>query len=100
MDGWDISANTRFWKYITHRLAESHRPWGAAKTEEHAESTRIAVRYKNAWAQDMREACDPKTGEIIVPPRDQQDRQFVECMRRAEVDIADYREFGRAVRQL
>src|SRR5690242_10333455 len=48
LDGWDISGNMKFWKYITHRLTAEYRPWGAPWTEEHAECTRIAVRYKNA----------------------------------------------------
>lgn len=26
-DGWDISANIRFWKYISHRLSSSPRAW-------------------------------------------------------------------------
>jgi hypothetical protein len=92
-DGWDISGNMRFWKYISHRLTESHRPWGAPWSQEHAECTRIAVRYKNAWAQDMREATtmDTATGEIVQPPEFEQARQFSECMRRAESDIVVYR---------
>lgn len=92
-DQWDISANIRFWKYITHRLTESYRPWGAPWSTEHAECTRIAVRYKNAWAQDMREAMtmNEATGEIVPPPDQEQSRLFGECMKRAEADITVYR---------
>lgn len=90
-DHWDITANIKFWKYITHRLTESYRPWGAAWTEEHAACTRIAVAYKNAWAQDMREYADEETGEVGKPPQEYGDRMFADCMRRAEADIAAYR---------
>ena len=89
-DGWDISSNVRFHKYITHRLTESFRPWGQAWTEEHAECTRIAVAYKNAWAQDMREYTDAD-GVITMPSEEYQLRTFAECMRRAEADIEVYR---------
>jgi len=93
LDGWDISGNIRFWKYISHRLMESHRPWGAPGSAELAECTRIAVSYKNAWAADMREAgaIDPETGEITRPAEDEQARMFADCMNRAEADIATYR---------
>jgi hypothetical protein len=93
-DGWDISGNMRFWKYITHRLMENYRPWGAPWTEEHAECTRIAVRYKNAWAQDMRESekMDTSTGEVIRLSEQEQMRLFAECMKRAEDDIVVYRQ--------
>lgn len=94
LDGWDIAGNTRFFKYISHRLTESYRPWGASWTAEHAECTRIAVRYKNAWAQDMREASsvDISTGEIVHSADEYQARTFAECMRRAEADIVVYRQ--------
>jgi hypothetical protein len=92
-DGWDISGNIRFWKYISHRLTESYRPWGAAWSTEHAECTCIAISYKNAWAADMREAdiVDSHTGEITRPPEEEQARTFADCMTRAEADIATYR---------
>lgn len=92
-DDWDISANVRFWKYTTHRLTESYRPWGAPGTPEHAECTRIAVRYKNAWAQDMRESMtmNAATGEISPPSEADQDQFFRDCMQRAEADIVVYR---------
>jgi hypothetical protein len=93
-DGWDISANVRFHKYITHRLTENYRPWGPAWTPGHAECTRIAVRYKNAWAQDMRESstADLSTGEITRPTEEYQASAFADCMRRAETDIAVYQQ--------
>lgn len=93
LDGWDISGNMRFRRYITHRLTQDTRAWGVPCTAEQAECTRIAVRYKNAWAQDMRESTtlQPDTGEVIQPPVTQQRRQFVDCMQRAESDIRAYR---------
>ncbi len=92
LDGWDISANMRFFKYITHRLTEQPRAWGAPKSTQQAEATRLAVAYKNAWAQDMRESdeMDTVTGEIIRVPEEKQEMEFAECMRRAEADIATY----------
>ena len=88
-DGWDISANNRFLKYVSHRLTEAPRAWGPAGSTRQAESTRIAVRYKNAWAQDMREdhVMDQSTGEVMPPATEEQARTFAECMRRAEADI-------------
>jgi hypothetical protein len=88
-DGWDISGNMRFWKYVSHRLMDFHRPWGAPGSTQHTEATRIAVAYKNAWAQDMRESqtVDTATGEIIRLSEDEQARQFADCMKRAEDDI-------------
>jgi hypothetical protein len=92
-DGWDISGNVRFHKYISHRLMDNYRPWGAPGTTEHAECTRIAVSYKNAWVRDMRESetMDTSTGEIVRLPEAEQARQFSDCMKRAEADIAMYR---------
>lgn len=95
LDSWALSANIKFWKYLTHRIMDrgAYFPWGPAGTEELRECTRIALSYKNAWAQDMREAAtvQTNTGEIIQPPEADQDGQFAECMRRAEADIAVYR---------
>jgi hypothetical protein len=88
-DGWAMVANIRFWKYITHRLTEAPRAWGPAGSVQQQEATQVAVRYKNAWAQDMRESGEsaPETGEIIFPDHSSQGRSFAECMRRAEVEI-------------
>lgn len=103
-DGWDISGNFRFLKYVTNRLTSNPRAWGGPPPGEpwfrngnptsgaQAESTRIAVRYKNAWAQDMREGylVNPGTGEIVPPGLEEQAQTFAECMKRAEADIAAY----------
>lgn len=92
-DGWDVSGNVRLLKHVTQVSCGGHRPWGPPWTEQHAECTRIAVRYKHAWAQDMRESftLDQATGELIPPTREIQDANWLECMRRAEADIAAYR---------
>lgn len=94
LDGWDITSNNRFRKYITHRLmTQDPRAWGAPASTQQAECTRIAVRYKNAWAQDMRESdeLDQATGEVIRASDELQDRAWIDCMRRAEADIEIYR---------
>lgn len=88
-DGWDIAGNTRFWKYITRRLTDQPRAWGAPGSTRQAEATRIAVGYKNAWAQDMRDGCtvDPGSGEIAQPSEAEQTSTWINCMGRAEADI-------------
>jgi hypothetical protein len=87
-DGWAMTANNRFMKYVMHRIQENTRAWGSGGSTQQAENTRIAVAYKNAWAQDMREACTvDSNGEILMPPQEEQDRQWVACMARAEADI-------------
>jgi hypothetical protein len=90
LDGWDIAGNVRLWKYVTRRLTEVPRAWGAPKSTQLEESTRIIVAYKNAWAQDMRElsGVEASTGEIVQPPEDELTRHFDDCMKRAETDIA------------
>jgi hypothetical protein len=88
-DGWDITANNRFWKYVTKRLTDEPRAWGAPASTQQAEATRVLVRYKNAWAQDMREGdvLDPTTGEIMRPAESYQTQTFADCMQRAESEI-------------
>lgn len=93
-DGWDISGNVRFHKYVSHRLMDHYRPWGPPGSTELAECTRIAVGYKNAWARDMRESevMDERTGEIVRLSEPEQAKQFAECMKRAEADIVVFRQ--------
>ena len=88
-DGWDITANNRFWKYITKRLTDEPRAWGAPGSTRQVDATRIAVGYKNAWAQDMREAdaVDRGSGEVIRLSTEEQDRTWIDAMGRAEADI-------------
>lgn len=88
-DGWDITGNNRFLNYVKTRLANHPRAWGVPGSTKQAEATRIAVAYKNAWAQDMREAgtLDAATGEFAMPPREVQDRTWIDAMGRAEADI-------------
>lgn len=88
-DGWDIAANNRFWKYVTKRLTDAPRAWGPPNSTQQAEATQIGVAYKNAWAQDMREACtvDPVSGEIVMPSNAEQSSTWINCMGRVEADI-------------
>jgi len=88
-DRWAIEANTHFLGYVTRRLADDPRAWGPPKSAEQAECTRIAVQYKNAWAQDMREGKGTTTeGEFIEYPPDEQKALWESVMRSAEEAIA------------
>ncbi len=89
-DGCDIAANFRLFKYITERFKDAPYAWGASGSAEQANATQIAVRYKNAWAQDMRELklADPESGELPKYTMAEQDATWDEGMRRAEADIA------------
>lgn len=81
-DDMAIAANIRFLKYVTTRLAARPRAWGAPGSAQQAEATRIAVRYKNAWAQDLREWGTPN------PTLEEQNTAWEGCMARAEFDIS------------
>jgi len=89
-DGCDIAANLRLLNYIKIRFAKEPRAWGAPGSIQLMEATQIAVRYKNAWAQDMRELGPPdlETGELPKYTLQQQNATWDEGMRRAEADIA------------
>lgn len=89
-DGWAITSNNRFFKYIGHRLTAHPRAWGPPASSLQADATRIAVGYKNAWAQDMREGdeVDTASGEVMRLSRETQDRTWDDAMKRAEADIA------------
>lgn len=88
-DGWAITSNNRFMNYVKKRLSAEPRAWGPAGSSLQQDATRIAVAYKNAWAQDMREAgfVDVTTGELSQALREQQDSSWISCMGRAEADI-------------
>lgn len=88
-DGWAITSNNRFFRYVAHRLTEHPRAWGAPGSGQQADASRIAVAYKNAWAQDMREgdAVDTGSGEVMRLSREVQDSAWVDAMKRAEADI-------------
>lgn len=91
-DGCDLAGNFRLLKYITERFKEDPRAWGVSGSTQQAEATQIAVRYKNAWAQDMREMklADPETGELPPYTFAEQEATWNEGMKRAEADIAGY----------
>lgn len=88
-DRWSVDANTHFLGYITRAFETEPRRWGAPHSADQRAATEIAVRYKNAWTQDMREwDIDPSTGEVLIPSPEDQRRTWDDCMRLAEVDIA------------
>lgn len=89
-DYWDAKANSRFLRYVGHRLIDHPRAWGKGGSRQQADATRIAVGYKKAWAQDMRDAdqVDAGSGEIVRLAEAEQDRLWADCMKRAEADIA------------
>lgn len=91
-DGCEIQSNFRFLNYVKARFQDEPRAWGAPNSIQQAEATQIAVRYKNAWAQDMREfkSTDSQTGKLVPYTLAEQDLHWNECMRRAESDIAAY----------
>lgn len=88
-DGCDLAGNFRLLNYVKTRLAKEPRAWGAPGSAQLIEATQIAVRYKNAWAQDMRELklADPETGELSQYTMVEQDAYWNEGMRRAESEI-------------
>jgi len=75
-DKWDIAGNQHFMAYVLTRLKQK-RPL----TED---ETRIMVKCKNAWAEDMRADADPDTG-MPVP---QQKATWAECMANGEAECA------------
>jgi len=89
IDRWAVEANTHFLGYITRRLAEDPRAWGMAGSTEQAECTRIAMRYKNAWAEDMREGkgVTPE-GEFIEYTPEERKSSWDDLIRQAESAIA------------
>jgi len=60
LDSWWESSNYLFFLYIRKRLAEAPHAWGrfhrtADRTTPQAHSTRLALRHKTAWAEEMAE---------------------------------------------
>lgn len=75
-DAWAIEANRHLFAYL---LRHVYQPGGSQHPM--ARQPMIFVRYKNAWAQDMREAA---TAEGV--PIDVQKAAWRDCMERAEQD--------------
>jgi hypothetical protein len=88
-DRWDVAGNIHFLGYITRRFAADSHAWGPPKSYEQAECTRIAVRHKNAWAQDMREGkgTTPE-GECVEYTLEEQKALWESVMRSAEEAIS------------
>lgn len=88
-DGWDMTANNRFYKYLYSRIYRSPRSWGEPGSQSQVDATKIAVEHKNAWARDMREVAlfEPGNNQPLEPTREEQDRAWRDCMARAETEI-------------
>ena len=92
---WNLLANRLLLAYVRRRLGEDDpHAWGRfcrepyARPHAHASSqqagaTRIAVGYKNAFAEDMAE-------RDTYPTQADVREYWNECMRRAEADILVY----------
>lgn len=105
-DKWDMGGNLHLLGHITRAMKVDPRCYGPIKpftfrwlkdeqrmenpaSEQQAVSTRILLRYKHAWATDMREwGVDEITGEVIEPSPEQQKTAWDDCMRMAEAEIA------------
>jgi hypothetical protein len=92
-DIWDIQANRLLLGYINdqaraavHYCCEETRSGRRRASEPSQESrdlTQVLVDYKNAWARDMREMAEHPGGV----PKPTQLQSFMECMRRATIEV-------------
>lgn len=73
-DAWDQAANVHLLGYITRALKD--------KRTFNADQTRTLVRYKNAWATDMREIA--VNGEVAI---DVQKASWADFMQGAEAEL-------------
>lgn len=89
-DMWDLAANNHLLGYITRRLSKEPRAWGAPNSGEQAAATKLIVRYKHAWAADMREGrgVNTETGEVIPYSTEEQKSSWDDLMRQGEDAIA------------
>lgn len=67
-DRWDIAGNSHFLAYVLRKMS--------VKRCFSADETRILVRYKNAWAQDMREVS--VNGMVAVEVQKASWKDFIE----------------------
>lgn len=92
-DRWDIAGNVHFLGYITRLMSSNPHAWGPPNSWIQSECTRIAVRHKNAWAQDMREGKGvSEQGEFIEYTLNEQKAAWIALMEQAEAAIASMRE--------
>lgn len=77
-DAWDLAANRHLYAYLLATVL----PAGAAAPM--ARNPMAFVRYKHAWARDMREAADAQ-GHV---PVDVQQVAWRDCMQRAMQEAA------------
>lgn len=66
-DRWDIAGNSHFLAYVLRKMS--------VKRCFNADETRILVRYKNAWAQEMREVS--VNGSVAVEVQKAQWKDFI-----------------------
>lgn len=93
VDRWDIAGNTHFLGYITRKFSLDSHAWGPPNSWIQAECTRIAVRHKNAWAQDMREGKGASDqGECIEYTLEEQKAAWIALMEQAEEAISAMRQ--------
>lgn len=85
VDGWALNANTLLLNYVTLGLVQqsayaqkASRNAGRYAPPAH---TAILVKWKNAWARDMREDRDLYEGKLDGK------QSWAECMARAEAEI-------------
>jgi hypothetical protein len=85
-DRWIPEANNHLLAYIFRTMHKDSRRYGDPKfpSDEMKRATAILVRYKNAWAQDMREAQDAQREVNIAF----QQSAWKDCMARAEGEIS------------
>lgn len=74
-DNWAMAANQHLLAYILRKLHE--------KRTFNPQETRILVRFKNLWADQMRLSA---TDDGV--PIEEQQEVWAECIRRAEAEIA------------
>lgn len=111
-DKWDIAANHHLFAHILRNVLRNGTHYGPLSqtwypmtpnpdsivTPEVRHTVGILLRYKHAWAEDMRAleqsgqyGVDPRTGERLPPPLEVQKAAWKDCIvDRAEAEIAAY----------
>lgn len=80
-DHWDEKANIHLLGYVLRQCQRKH--------YYDVYATKILVQYKNNWARDMREGnLNTATGECEALALAEQQRDWTDCMARAEEAIA------------
>lgn len=98
-DIWDVQANRLLLGYINDQArasvhyccdeTRSGRRRASEPSQESRDLTQVLVDYKNAWARDMREMAEHPGGV----PKQTQLQSFMECMRRATIEVDAVRNY-------